>query len=157
MQRAVVVIGSVLLVLTLTSRAMASTSQTVSMTFAEPSVNKDCPVTDGFCGSGWVIPLGHATETIAFNAGCGGSCDLRTINFSSGSIFLDERFSDPQCPGSCQKPAGPNELVLTGKLHDVITGGTGAFEGTSGTLSGTVRAAGKTSQIKLAGTLVLAS
>jgi hypothetical protein len=41
-----------------------------------------------------VIPLGHAAETIEFGAGCGGSCDLRTINLAGGSIFIEETFSD---------------------------------------------------------------
>jgi len=157
MKRLAVLLGSLLLALSFASTARATTTEPVRMTFAEPSVNKDCAVSNGFCGSGWVIPLGYATETIEFNAGCGGSCDLRTINLSGGSIFLEERFSNPQCPGGCQKPAGPNELVLTGTLSDVITGGTGAFEGATGSFSGTVLAAGKTSQIKLAGTVTRAS
>jgi hypothetical protein len=37
----------------------------------------------------------------------------------------------------------------------VIIGGTGAFEGASGTLSGTVHFAGASTQIQLEGTLVL--
>ena len=39
---------------------------------------------------------------IAFGAGCGGTCDLRTINLAGGSIFIEETFSDFSCPGVCQ-------------------------------------------------------
>ncbi len=131
------------------SPAAASTTQPVKMTFTEPAVNKDCTVTDGFCGSGWVIPLGFATETIEFNAGCGGTCDLRTINLAGGSILIEETFSNPQCPSCHGTPAD----VTSGTLTDVIIGGTGTFVGATGTLSGTVRAAGLTSQIKLSGTI----
>ena len=35
---------------------------------------------DGFCGNGIVVPYGHETEMIAFGAGSGGACDLRTVN-----------------------------------------------------------------------------
>jgi len=37
----------------------------------------------------------------------------------------------------------------------VIVGGTGIFEGATGTLTGTVRAAGLQSQIKLSGTITV--
>jgi hypothetical protein len=106
---------------------------------------------EGFCGSGEVIPLGHATETIDFGAGCGGTCDLRTINLAGGSIFIEETFSDGSCPGVCgSRGIGqPN----SGTLIDTIIGGTGIFEGATGTLVGTVTAAGLESHIKLSGTI----
>jgi hypothetical protein len=92
-----------------------------------------------------VIPLGHATETIEFGAACGGTCDLRTISLAGGSIFAEETFSDPACPGVCQpNPAEPS----SGTLTDVVVGGTGIFTGATGTLTGSVRAAGPQSQIK---------
>lgn len=130
---------------------MANTTLDVHMTFTEPIVNKDCEVQDGFCGSGEVVPLGHATETIEFGAGCGGTCDLRTINLDGGSIFIEETFSDFDCPGSCH--GGGYGNPASGTLTDVIVGGTLIFEGATGTLSGTVRAAGLQSQIKLSGTI----
>jgi hypothetical protein len=141
---------------------MASTIS-VSMTFTEPvapAFKGDCPVfPEGFCGSGEVIPFGHATETIDFGAACGGACDLRTINLAQGSIFIEETFSDFACRGSCHSsPVFP----MSGTLTDVIVGGTGTFGGATGELSGTVSAAvggsqpvGQ-SQIKLAGTITLA-
>ena len=138
------------------SAAAGTTSVPVKMTFAEPIVPglvKGCSAgPDGFCGSGQVIPFGRATETIEFNAGCSGGCDLRTIHLASGTLSIDETFSDPTCPGSCQpNPAEPDSGLLT----DVIVGGTGAFAGASGTLTGSVTAAGPQSTVRLAGTILL--
>ena len=143
----------------LMSAAAADTTQFVSMTFTEPiaPTASTCPVApEGFCGSGEVIPLGHATEIIDFGAGCGGTCDLRTINLAGGSLILEETFSNPSCPGSCQpNPARPG----SGTLTDVVIGGTGIYAGATGTLSGTVRSAGGVnapvgvSIIKLSGTI----
>jgi hypothetical protein len=141
------------------SPAGANTTQFISMTFAEPiaPTAASCPVApEGFCGSGEVIPLGHATEMIHFGAGCGGSCDLRTVSLAGGSLVLDETFSNGSCPGACQpNPASPS----SGTLTDVVAGGTAIYAGATGTLSGTVRAAGGiigprgTSIVKLAGTI----
>ncbi len=117
----------------------------MSRTFTEPIVPAfqvgDCPVLpEGFYGSGEVIPLGHATETIDFGAGCGGSCDLRTINLAGGSIFIEETFSDGSCPGVCgSRGLGqPN----SGTLTDTIMCGTGIFTGATGSLTGTSRPQG---------------
>ena len=142
--------------------AMASTTTPVSMTFAEtahPDFISGCPVfPDGFCGRGEVIPFGQATETIAFGAGCGGTCDRRTITLAQGQIFIEET-SNGQCPGSCQ----PNPVDRgTGTLTDVITGGTGLFEGATGQLTGTVSGAVSNTQpagasvVQLSGTITLA-
>jgi hypothetical protein len=57
---------------------------------------------DGFCGNGIVVPYGHETEMIAFGAGSGGACDLRTVNVAGWSIVMEETFSSPQCPGVCE-------------------------------------------------------
>jgi hypothetical protein len=136
---------------------MAATTVPVSMTFTEPvihDIHSGCPVLPDLCGSGQVIPFGHATETIQFGRACNGGCDLRTINLADGSIFIDEVFSNPTCPGVCQpNPAAPN----SGTLTDTIVGGTGNFSGASGNLSGEVTAAGPANMIKLAGTITLAT
>ena len=64
-----------------------------------PDINSGCAVfPDGFCGSGVVIPFGHATETILFGGTCGGNCDFRTINLAGGSIFLGEFLQQPGLP-----------------------------------------------------------
>jgi hypothetical protein len=158
MRRVALLIGAVGLSFAFASSAMARTTTVpVSMTFPESLIAgpvRGCTVHDGYCGSGEVIPLGHATETIAFGAGCGGACDFRTINLANGSIFILETASDFSCPGACtsQFPhGGPFSATLT----DVIVGGTGIFSGATGALSGTVRVAAYEAQVKLAGTITL--
>jgi hypothetical protein len=141
----------------LVSQASAGTSNvSVSMSFTEPilqDIHSGCPVLqDGFCGSGVVVPFGHATESIVFGGACGGFCDFRTVNVAGGSIYLDEFFSDPTCPGACH----PNRAEPGGgTLTDIVVGGTGMFANASGIVSGRVWAAGPQSAIKLAGTITL--
>ncbi len=136
------------------SPASAATELQVQMTFTEPEFSMNCPFRDRSCGNGVVVPFGHATETIRFEAGCGGACDLRTIDLAEGTLIMEERFSDVSCPGICGPRGNGDPIRVT--LTDTIVGGTGVFEGASGTLSGTVRTAGNTSQIKLSGTILLA-
>jgi hypothetical protein len=73
---------------------------------------------------------------------------------AGGSLTAEERFSDPTCPGRC-RPRGRG-WPEGGTLTDTIVSGTGIFEGATGTLVGTVTAAGNTSLIKLSGTITLA-
>ena len=138
-----------------TTQAMAATTVPVSMTFTEPIVpagNSRCPLETSSCGQGQVIPFGQATETILFGGACGGNCDFRTINLAGGTIYIDEFFGNPTCPGACQpNPARP----FGGALTDVIDGGTGNFTGASGNLSGSVSVAGGGAVIKLSGTITL--
>ncbi|HKD32785.1 MAG TPA: hypothetical protein VKB73_04865 [Gaiellaceae bacterium] len=135
--------------------ASASTTVSVSIHFTEPIIPgfvHGCPVADhGFCGTGQVSPLGRANETIEFGFGCGGSCDRRTIYLPGGTILIDETFSDFRCPGVCGS-RGLGEPG-SGTLTDVVIGGTGTYANASGTLSGTVQAAGLESQIRLSGTI----
>jgi hypothetical protein len=111
------------------------------MTFAEPTHPAlSCPgFPDISCGSGQVIPFGQATELLVFGAGCGGTCDLRTITLSSGSLILEETVTNTNCPHVCRP--GPLELGTGASITDVVIGGTGAFAYASGTLTGTVTAA----------------
>jgi hypothetical protein len=129
------------------------------MTFAEPimpGVVHGCPISpmNGLCGSGEVIPFGHATETVLFGGACGGNCDLRTINLAGGSIFSHEVFSNPTCP-VCGVPGRGQPAA--GTVTDVIVGGTGAFAGASGNLSGSVHSAGTAGVAKLSGSITLTS
>src|SRR5260370_19511978 len=80
-----------------------------------PDINSGCAVLPaGLCGSGVVTPFGHATETIVFGGACSGNCDFRTVNLAGGSIFLDEVFSNPTCPGGCRpSPGAPSSPTLT--------------------------------------------
>jgi hypothetical protein len=108
---------------------------------------------NGLCGSGEVIPFGHASDAVSFGGACGGACDSRTIELASGSIYINEAFSNPTCPGACgTRGRGHPE---SGTLTDVIVGGTGTFTGASGTLNGSVHAAGTAGVAKLSGTITL--
>lgn len=157
MRKVLVIAGLLAVAGVLASQASAGTSNvSVSMSFTEPilqDIHSGCPVLqDGFCGSGAVVPFGHATESIVFGGACGGTCDFRTVDVAGGSIYLDEFFSDPTCPGSCH----PNRAEPGGgTLTDVVVGGTGMFTGASGIVSGRVWAAGPQSAIKLSGTITL--
>jgi hypothetical protein len=136
------------------SQASAATTVSVAITLNEPKQSNlvsGCAVflaRQGLCGSGVAVPYGHATETIVFG-GCGiGAvrCDLRTVTVAGGSIFLDESAGNFTCEnaraGACVAP-----------LDDIVAGGTGAFAGATGSLSGTVTGTGPQSQIKLQGTI----
>jgi hypothetical protein len=161
--RSLLVMASVLAVsAVLASQAVAGTSTVaVSATFAEPLVpalNSGCLPSPSFgvCGSGQVIPFGPATDSVVFSGACGGNCDFRTIKLAAGSIYADEYFSNPSCPGVCAG-RGPTGGPAFGDLTDVIVGGTGIFAGASGTLTGSVTGAGLTGVAKLSGTITLTS
>jgi hypothetical protein len=154
--------------------ALAATDVQVQMSFTEPAVNPGCTVTNGVCGVGTVDPYGPATETIGFGAACSGTCDLRTVYLSSGSLFIHERaLNDGTCPGPPGAPCRPSNgrvfKPFIAPLGDTVVGGTGIFEGATGTLSGTVSGGGPVggvafgsttggaTRIALSGTITLAS
>ena len=142
------------------SQASANTTQFVTMTFAEPiHPSITCPgFPDVSCGRGEVIPLGQATEIVVFGAGCGGTCDLRTITLADGSLILEETGGGGTCPAGDVCRPGPLELGR-GTFTDVVVGGTGTYEGATGTLAGTAKLEGSnarpagTSTVKLSGTI----
>jgi len=80
-----------------------------------------------------------------------------TARLTSPNLLHWETFSDPTCPGKvCQHGA----LFLGhGTLTDVVVGGTGIFEGSTGALTGTVRTAisearpADAAVVKLSGTI----
>jgi hypothetical protein len=160
MKRLLLVAGLVVISLVFTSQAIAATTVPVSVTLTEALMagspgQQPCPdIALNFnCGIGEVTPFGHATEEIAFGTACGGTCDFRTIDLADGSIFMEETAGNFSCPGVCgsQGLGAPFSLTLT----DVIVGGTGIFEGATGSLNGTVVIAGFHAQIKLSGTITL--
>jgi hypothetical protein len=145
--------------------AAAATSVPVSMTLAESAAplragwpgSEPCPDIglDVNCGTGEVIPFGHATEIVSIGA-CGETCSLRWIILAQGVIVLSETTGDFSCPGACVSQ-WPHGSPVNAPLTAVVVDGTGIFQGASGTLTGTVRAAAFQAQIKYTGTLTLAS
>jgi hypothetical protein len=125
------------------------------MTFVE-AVPKQAGSTRPFdiCSTGEVVPLGPATETIQFGVARGDACDLRIITLVDGTLVVDETEHGGSCPGKCSNRPGYGQPGM-GPITDVIAGGTGAYAGASGSLTGTVHLAGKSTQLKLAGTLIL--
>jgi len=145
MRRIALCAGLAAICLVFAAQASAATTTSVSWTFTEPGVanlHQGCPVypnEGGFCGNGVVVPFGHATEMVQFGAGCGGSCDVRTVNLPGGTITMNEQGQGGSCPGVCQpNPAEPG----VGFGVDTIVGGTGTFSGASGSLSMMVRLGG---------------
>src|SRR5215469_5327621 len=107
MRKVLVIAGLLAVAAVLASPAAAGTTNvSVGMSFTEPimqDIHSGCPTfPDGFCGTGVVVPFGHATESIAFGGACGGNCDFRTVNVAGGSIWIDEFFGTGFCPGYCQ-------------------------------------------------------
>lgn len=137
--------------------AAATTTIAVSMTFAEPimpGIVQGCPISpmDGLCGSGEVIPFGHATDTVVFGAGTCAGCDARTIELPQGTLYLDELFSNPTCP-VCGIPGRGQPAA--GTVTDTIVGGTAIFTNAIGTLNGSVHAGGTAGISKFSGTITL--
>jgi hypothetical protein len=114
-----------------TGRAAATTTVTWSATFHElvttaSGIERCAPGTS--CGSGEVVGLGQALDVVAFGAGCGGTCDLRTLEFQDGSrLVMEEHASNFQAFGQ-----GAGRVDLS----DVIVAGTGRFAGASGSATG---------------------
>ena len=142
--------------------AGASTAVPVKMTFAEPlrsgwPGSEPCPDIgiDFNCGSGELSPFGHATEIVSIGA-CGETCNLRWIELADGLLVLRETVSDFACPGTCVTE-WPHGAPFSATLAAVVVGGEGRYEGATGTLTGSLRAAAWQAQIKYEGTIALAS
>jgi len=136
------------------AHAATNTTWQVSMSFTEQEFTPTCPLSDAyFCGRGIVLPFGYATETIHFEGGCGGGCDLRTVYLPQGSIVMEEPFNEAVCPASCRF-RGAGEPV-NAALSDTIVGGTGVFAGASGHLDGNVSASGNQSHVTFTGSVTV--
>lgn len=147
-------LAAVVALVLLAAPASAATTVPTSLTFVEGSPQQvGCTAVNGFCGTGQVVPFGQATETIEFGAGCAGACDLRTIELPGGSLVLAEIAGS----GTGNKPPTPAVTdVFSAPLTDVVVGGTDLFAGATGTLTGTVRGAGRSTIITLSGSITLA-
>src|SRR5260370_38818130 len=92
------------------SQAMAATTVSVSMTFNEPvlhDINSGCAVFPaGLCGSGVVVPFGHAPETILLRGACGATGARPTNDPAAGPIASHGRLPDATRPaGGRDHPA----------------------------------------------------
>jgi hypothetical protein len=146
------VLAAIVALLLLAAPASAATTVRTSLTFVEGFPQQvGCTAVNGFCGTGEVVPFGQATETIEFGAGCAGACDLRTIELAGGSLVLAEIAG----PGN-EKPNPGRYGQFNAPLTDVVVGGTDLFAGATGTLTGTVQGAGRSTIITLSGSITLA-
>jgi hypothetical protein len=138
-------------VVALASAGLAGATATVSWsaTFHEkvtgPSGFEPCAFGTS-CGSGEVVGFGQVGDVIAFGAGCGGGCDIRTLSFADGStLVMDEVGSNFQAFG---------QGAFTLDLTDVVVGGTGRFRGARGSATGNVIGANAgAAVIRLSGTV----
>ena len=111
------------------------------------------------CGSANMSGVGHATSVIVFNA-CGLGCHIRTVTFDDGStlVIREEAQGTFTSPGNSGThgyigfglPGNPQFQEIT----QTIVGGTGRFEGATGSGAGTVKVAGGAAIITTSGTLV---
>lgn len=152
-----IVIGLVVVttgVMSTASPAVAHTRAAVSMSFTEQEFTPTCSLSDEYyCGRGVMLPYGTATENIHFGGGCNSACDLRTISVADGTLIMSEALVDVTCLSPCQTNGQGEPVSAT--FHDVIVGGTGVFSSVSGSLDGTIIAAGNTSTVKFVGTILL--
>jgi len=146
------VLAAIVALLLLAAPASAATTVRTSLTLVEGSPQQvSCTAVNGFCGIGEVVPFGQATETIEFGAGCAGACDLRTIELAGGSLVLAE------IAGSGNEKPNPSGYgQFSASLTDDVVGGTGLFAGATGTLTGTVQGAGRSTIITLSWPITLA-
>jgi hypothetical protein len=151
-QKLTPVLAAVAALVLLAGPASAATTVRTSLTFVEGSPQQvGCTAVNGFCGTGQVVPFGQATETIEFGAGCAGACDLRTIELAGGSLVLAE------IAGSGNEKPNPSGYgQFSAPLTDVVVGGTDLFAAATGTLTGSVQGAGRSTIITLSGSITLA-
>jgi hypothetical protein len=166
MRRFFVVLAALTLAIALAASAASAACTTTSfhITFAEPfggphgggAPAANCPEPFFSCGHGAVNGL-QVTEGVQALA----DFDLRTLFFSDGStVTLKEfaRFDELVKPGNsggtpacCGNQSYGNPIEVP--LEEEIVGGTGAFEGITGTVSGTLSIAGGVAIVRLSGTV----
>jgi hypothetical protein len=117
--------------------AAAQTTLTYRVTFVENAGGQaTCPPGTS-CGTANIAGVGHVTtEMIVFNA-CGPNCHLRTITFEDGStILVQESVVNTISPGDSAN-AGANAPIFL-EISQTILGGTGVFQGVTGSGTGRV-------------------
>lgn len=143
-----VLLASFGVILVLATSAAAST-QTYHATFVE--VGGAIP--GGSCGSATISELGHvAFQCVSFDA-CGPNCEVREITFDDGStLVMHESIVGVISPGN-SSAAGTNAPQFL-EITQTIVGGTGRFEGASGSGTGRVNLAAN-AVITTSGTITL--
>ena len=159
------VIGVPTALLVLATPSLADTVADFHATFVEPfggPVNTpfECPPGTS-CGTANLGQLGHGSSVVVFGA-CGATCSVRTITLVDGSQLVIFEYGDLAgftSPGNSVQqgyiafglPGNPQFLPIT----LTIMGGTGQFEGASGTATGTVKVAGGIAIITVTGAIIL--
>ena len=153
--RVVLVLAAVAGCLVVASPAMAQTTVAYQATFVENGAGQVTCAPGTACGSATISGFGHvAFQSIVFDA-CGPNCNIRTITFDDGSTLLIEEsvIAPPVSPGNSAS-AGANAPIFL-EISQTILGGTGIFEGATGSGTGRVNlAAGAI--IHASGTITLA-
>jgi len=151
----------------------ACTTTSFHVTFAEPfggphgggAPAANCPEPYFSCGRGAVngVQITEGVQHIDVAPVGDGPEDyeLRTLFFSDGStvtlkeLALFDELIKPgksgETPACCGNQSYGNPIVVP--LQEEIVGGTGTFEGITGTVSGTLSIAGGTAIIRLSGTV----
>ncbi len=126
--------------LTVAAPAMAETTRSYQATFVENAGGQaTCPPGTS-CGSATISGFGHvAYQIIRFNE-CGANCNIRTITFDDGStLLIQESVTRIVSPGNSAR-AGANAPIFL-EISQTILGGTGIFDGATGSGTGRVNTA----------------
>ena len=152
--RFVFAVAAIAASLAVAAPASAETTLTYQATFVENAGGQaTCPPGTS-CGSATISGFGHvAYQIVRFNA-CGPNCHIRTITFDDGSTLrIRESVTGTVLPGSSAK-AGANAPTFL-EISQTILGGTGIFEGATGSGTGRVNLAAD-AIIHASGTITLA-
>jgi hypothetical protein len=141
--------------------APAATGVPVSLHIVEslkapPFTFPTCPDigVDVNCGTGELLPFGRADSIVSINA-CGDNCTIRWITVPQGTIVLREAASNISCPGACATE-WPHGGAFYATMTATVVGGSGLFEGATGSLTGTLKAVALEAQITYSGEITLA-
>lgn len=138
--RFVFALAAIAAYLVVAAPAMAETTRAYQATFVENAGGQaTCPPGTS-CGSATISGFGHvAYQSIVFNF-CGPNCHIRTITFDDGStLLIQESVIGTVSPGSSAS-AGANAPIFL-LISQTILGGTGIFEGATGSGTGRVNLA----------------
>ena len=132
----------------------AASTRAYQATFVENAGGQATCAPGTSCGSATISGFGHvAYQLVRFNA-CGPNCHIRTITFDDGStLLIQESVIETVSPGRSAN-AGANAPIFL-NISQTILGGTGIFEGATGSGSGRVNTVAD-SIIHTSGTITVA-